>query len=423
LGGRSLDPNARAKYLNSPQTPLFDKGRTLYNHGPARDACAKGAALVVAEGYMDVIALAEAGFGGAVAPLGTAITEDQLALLWRIHDEPVVALDGDAAGRRAALRLVDLALPRLEAGKGLRFALLPGAQDPDELIHAKGAGRDGGGDRGRAADGAAAVGAGDRGQGLRQPERKATLDKALDQALLAIRDRGIRSHYEKELKDLRWQLWGRSGGGAAGFRRSSPPSPAKSSGLGTGALEPEDELRRNVLAILVVTPALVPAFAHEIEAMDCPDGAQAALRDALVRHAGAPDLRAALDADLGAEALDRLLGGAHLLSVRRTGDEDLARLDVAEALAKLQARRSHAAALREAEEDIGEDPDEWLTRRLGQAAAQVDVTRRKDSDDTREVVVFDNGLAVGKDEMDRSAEVFARIDPTRGGRGGHRRGH
>jgi DNA primase len=98
LGGRSLDPNARAKYLNSPQTDLFDKGRNLFNHGPAREACAKGAPLIVAEGYMDVIALVEAGFGGAVAPLGTAVTEEQLGLLWRIHDEPVVALDGDAAG-------------------------------------------------------------------------------------------------------------------------------------------------------------------------------------------------------------------------------------------------------------------------------------------------------------------------------------
>ena len=121
FGGRAMDPNARAKYLNTRETPLFDKGRALYNHAPARDAAGKGQPLIVAEGYMDVIALVRAGFEAAVAPLGTAITEEQLRLLWRVADEPIVALDGDAAGLRAAMRLVDLALPMLEAGKSLRF--------------------------------------------------------------------------------------------------------------------------------------------------------------------------------------------------------------------------------------------------------------------------------------------------------------
>ncbi|MFZ1348286.1 MAG: DNA primase, partial [Tabrizicola sp.] len=95
LGGRSLDPNARAKYLNGPETDLFDKGRNLFNQSPAREAAGKGKLLIVAEGYMDVIALSEAGFTAAVAPLGTAVTEDQLRLIWRIADEPVIALDGD----------------------------------------------------------------------------------------------------------------------------------------------------------------------------------------------------------------------------------------------------------------------------------------------------------------------------------------
>ena len=106
LGGRAMDPNARAKYLNGPETDLFDKGRNLYNHGPAREAAGKGQALIVAEGYMDVIALSEAGFAATVAPLGTAVTEDQLRLLWRISDEPIIALDGDTAGFRAALRVI-----------------------------------------------------------------------------------------------------------------------------------------------------------------------------------------------------------------------------------------------------------------------------------------------------------------------------
>ncbi|MCB2134101.1 MAG: toprim domain-containing protein, partial [Rhodobacteraceae bacterium] len=108
------------------------------NHGPAREAAGKGEPLIVAEGYMDVIALVTAGFHAAVAPLGTAITEDQLRLLWRIHPEPLVMLDGDTAGIRAAMRLVDLALPMLEAGYGLRFVILPEGMDPDDLIRARG---------------------------------------------------------------------------------------------------------------------------------------------------------------------------------------------------------------------------------------------------------------------------------------------
>mgnify|MGYP003632488714 CR=1 FL=1 len=116
FGGRAMDPEDKAKYLNSPETELFDKGRSLYNVKNARVAAGKGQPLLVAEGYMDVIALSEAGFEASVAPLGTAITENQLAMLWRISDEPIITLDGDTAGQRAALRLIDLALPLLEAG-------------------------------------------------------------------------------------------------------------------------------------------------------------------------------------------------------------------------------------------------------------------------------------------------------------------
>ncbi|OED47025.1 DNA primase, partial [Rhodobacteraceae bacterium (ex Bugula neritina AB1)] len=138
FGGRAMDPNDNAKYLNSPETELFDKGRSLYNHGPARSASGRGSTLVVAEGYMDVIALAEGGFQSSVAPLGTAITENQLQMLWRMSDEPIIALDGDKAGIRAAMRLIDLALPLLEAGKSLRFAIMPEGKDPDDMIRSEG---------------------------------------------------------------------------------------------------------------------------------------------------------------------------------------------------------------------------------------------------------------------------------------------
>src|SRR6476646_2727773 len=133
FGGRALEKDVPAKYLNSPETPLFHKGDNLYNHQTARKATHDGASLIVVEGYVDVIAMVTAGFPGSVAPLGTALTENQLALLWKMADEPILCFDGDRAGQKAAYRAADLALPALLPGKSLRFALLPEGQDPDDL--------------------------------------------------------------------------------------------------------------------------------------------------------------------------------------------------------------------------------------------------------------------------------------------------
>src|SRR5207253_11246200 len=132
FGGRALAADAPAKYLNSPETPLFHKGSNLYNGAVARQAVHDGAALIVVEGYVDVIAMVLAGYLATVAPLGTALTEDQLGLLWKMADEPILCFDGDKAGQRAAFRAVDIAMPRLLPGKSLRFAMLPDGQDPDD---------------------------------------------------------------------------------------------------------------------------------------------------------------------------------------------------------------------------------------------------------------------------------------------------
>jgi len=142
FGGRAMAKDAKAKYLNSPETPIFQKSKLLYNYHRARraysDPSNHARGLIVAEGYMDVIALARAGFTHAVAPMGTALTEDQLDLLWRVGPEPILCFDGDKAGVRAAFRSVERALPLLRPGQSLRFALLPDGQDPDDLIRASG---------------------------------------------------------------------------------------------------------------------------------------------------------------------------------------------------------------------------------------------------------------------------------------------
>ncbi len=138
FGGRALDPNAKAKYMNSPETPLFHKGRLLYNLARARKPSYDGGTVAVVEGYMDVVALGQAGIHNAVAPLGTALTEEQIGLLWRLAPEPVLCFDGDKAGLRAAYRAVERVLPLLKPGHSLRFALLPEGQDPDDLVRSGG---------------------------------------------------------------------------------------------------------------------------------------------------------------------------------------------------------------------------------------------------------------------------------------------
>ncbi len=138
FGGRALG-EARAKYLNSPETPLFHKGGLLYGLHLAREKAREAGTVIVAEGYMDVIALAAAGFENAVAPLGTALTEEQMQELWRLVPEPVVCMDGDAAGLRAAGRAAERCLPLLKPGHSLRFAALPEGEDPDDLIRGGGA--------------------------------------------------------------------------------------------------------------------------------------------------------------------------------------------------------------------------------------------------------------------------------------------
>ena len=138
FGGRVMGAG-EPKYLNSPETPLFHKGANLYCLDRARVAATKDQPVIVAEGYMDVIALHGAGFTGAVAPLGTALTEGQLGELWKLTDEPYLCFDGDNAGRRAAARAAERALPLLRAGKSLRFLVLPAGEDPDSLIRVRGA--------------------------------------------------------------------------------------------------------------------------------------------------------------------------------------------------------------------------------------------------------------------------------------------
>ena len=400
LGGRAMDPNARAKYLNGPETELFDKGRNLYNHGPAREAAGKGLPLIVAEGYMDAIALSEAGFRATVAPLGTAITEDQLRLMWRVHSEPIIALDGDKAGIAAALRLIDLALPLLEAGQGLRFAVLPGGMDPDDLIRAQGAPA-----MQKVIDSAEPMvrllwARETDGKTFDSPERKAALDKTLRAALMRIKDPSIRGHYGEEIKRLRWELFGTRPTKRAfvpagpGGRRKPDPLPALAATRGSvlagdGALAEDQVLEAVLLATLVTHPALIPQFESTLETLHLPLADHDRLRHSLLRHAHADREKFAenITADAGA-ILESLFARSHVRSappVRNREDQELARMCVAEGLAKLDARRGARQEIEEAMEDMTGLADEGLTWRLTKAAEALHGPQRSSLEDASDM--------------------------------------
>ncbi len=389
FGGRAMDPNARAKYLNSPETPLFDKGRNLYHLGSARAAVAKGQPLIVAEGYMDVIALARAGFEGTVAPLGTAITEDQLRLMWRISPEPVIALDGDAAGLRAAQRLIDLALPMTGPGQALRFVLLPAGQDPDDLIKSAGAGA-----MRALLDQARPLidllwTRETEGQRFDSPERKAALDRRLQEAIARIPDELTRRHYTEEIRRKRWELFGNrppgnrgQGGRPAGGR---PARSGKASMAATGPIPaiPLDGpnagpalLEGAALLICALRPEMIAAAEPRLERLSPRDPGRAALLH---------DLLVADSSDAGRQALETLRADAHLgltPAVIEQQDAEAAAAILTNLLDRLEAHRAASAELARAEAEIQGEVDEGLTWRMQQTARARHRAERPDMEDS-----------------------------------------
>ncbi len=208
FGGRALDPDAPAKYLNSPETPLFHKGHILFNAAHARPIAYERERIIAVEGYMDVLALAEAGFGEVVAPLGTALTEEQIKLMWRFVPEPILCFDGDPAGRKAAFRAIDTVLPHLKPGQSVSFAFLPDGLDPDDIIRQQGAG--------------AMEAVLKRARPLAEvlferewaagdwstPERRARLEQQVRTLVGHITDPRVRAHYERDMRQRLYEAWG-----------------------------------------------------------------------------------------------------------------------------------------------------------------------------------------------------------------------
>jgi DNA primase len=397
FGGRAMAGDAPAKYLNSPETELFHKGNVLYNFARARKAMQKAGTVIAVEGYMDVIALAQAGFENVVAPLGTALTENQLELLWRMSGEPVLCFDGDKAGLKAAWRAADLALPVVQAGRTAKFALLPEGKDPDDLVRTEGR------------EAFSAVLAEARplvdllwsretsGRTFDTPERRADLEKTLRELTSRIKDESLRYHYAQEMRERVLHFFGssrpqRRGPNAAPTNRERQGGPwglkggsnAITDSLGRSAMLRRGEMmplrEATLVAAIINHPALVDEFFEHVEFLDLTNGDLRKLHGVLLDTL-------AHDADAGRDQVIRSIGLAGLGEVWERALELVRRARQWPALAEAapedardafaQALHLHVSSrtlhreLKAAETALATDPSDENYRHLVEVQAQM----------------------------------------------------
>ncbi len=408
FGGRTLDKDGQPKYLNSPETPLFHKGAQLYNQARARRAAHEHGSLIVVEGYVDVISTAQAGFPQCVAPLGTALTADQCELLWKMTEEPVLCFDGDRAGRKAAYRAMDTALPLIGAGRSLRFALLPEGQDPDDLA------RSGGGTAIQSVI-SQALPLVDliwmretEGVDFHTPERRAAFHRRLGEITRAITDETLRHYYQAEFKTRLAALFGtdrpnpqretaRNGGfggsrfgtsrfGTFGDRKGfGPPDetkiratpPSVSTSLARSALfrpaathlPPREAL---ILLLLLKHPALIETYLEDIAALELSTAEAGKFREKLLGLAGREGLdHHGFQAELAAggfEAFQRKLESMGAQASHWYMDPEASNTDAEEVLKQALTLHHKARALHRelqlAELALGNDASELNLARL-----------------------------------------------------------
>ncbi len=432
FGGRSLDPSARAKYLNSPETDIFSKGTCLYNHKAAQDALSAGQPLVIAEGYMDVIALSDAGISASVAPLGTSITEHQIRHLWRMADFPVLALDGDMAGFRAATKTMQLALPLLEPGKSLRFCFLPENKDPDDFLK----------EFGRSAM-LALIEKSMRldeflwqntlnKRSLDSPENRASFEAELLSCIATIRDISVRRQYNQQFRNRLFEF-GRS--------RSSSRNGTKHRKTGGG---PTRELRSTVLAagrcgdgvdvyvrestilgICLCVPDVIDRVRSRLEQIELTNGKLRQILDSILLIGLDEPIELSSFCEMAAKecgehTINQLTSSKHLFLLRKNSDgsrTDIAgselikraELMLTEELNKLDASRAAIQEMEEAARDAKEGAEIVSLSRFAETVAQRERARSGADhllDHAWDSIPAENGVAMDKGAVNELDQLF-----------------
>ena len=433
FGGRAMEKDIPAKYMNSPETPLFHKGNVLYNQHNARKAAHDLGTVIAVEGYVDVISMSAAGFPHVVASLGTALTPSQCELLWRMAEEPILCFDGDRAGRKAAYRAIENALPLLGPGRSLRFAFLPDGQDPDDLA------RSGGASAVNEVLAAARplvdvlwtreVEAGP----VDTPERRAALERRLLEAIKVITDETLRRHYRQDLEARLAGLFGVAAGSASGagrfFQRPQSGRPGgtgrfgpRQGGFGppprTGFAEApapaSPSLARSalfapgrvtfshrealILALAINHPGLAARYSEDLAGVDFASRDLARIMTCVLDRladpfCGVEDVRASIaSAGLGEplERIERTAGLSTAWCVRPDAEERDAEEVLKQALALHRRARALHKELKSAEIALGEEATDANLDRLREIQAELSGI------EGREAVVEGFGLSVGR---------------------------
>lgn len=392
FGGRILG-DGEPKYLNSPETILFDKGRTLYNLDRAGPASRQAGRIIVVEGYMDVIALDQAGIGECVAPLGTALTEGQLERLWRLDPAPILCFDGDSAGQKAAVRAALRALPHLGPERTLRFVALPAGQDPDDLARSGG----------RSAldalleDTEPLVDRLWRHESsagpLTTPEERAGLRQRLLAHASDIGDRALAQLYRDEWMDRFARLFDRPRPSfqrqqrgqwvkGRGFVPPEPPASSAARTIGSAGIAPEES--RAVLEGLALFPEAIAGHVETLAVLPFVDRGARHLRDLMIDAAMGGEMLdrerlATILRDAGAQPLldeVRRGGGVNFSFNRPDSLPDLALRDLGAVIETLSARREIAAALADATERLAQGDEHAFEEQLRLHRAQTETTER-----------------------------------------------
>ncbi|MGE0774277.1 MAG: DNA primase, partial [Sphingomonadaceae bacterium] len=390
FGGRILG-DGEPKYLNSPDTPLFDKGRTLFNLDRASPASRKANRAVVVEGYMDVIALDRAGVAEAVAPLGTALTEAQLERLWRMAELPILCFDGDAAGQKAAMRAAHRALPMIAPGRSLRFVTLPAGQDPDDLVRSGG----------RSAIEAVLETPQplvDRlwehelaAESLDTPEARAGLRQRLGEHVSAIGDPHVRDQYAREFRARFDQLFARApepqqsrrGPFPRGKKWTPPEAPPAGAARQIGGAGIDPTMIKAIFSGLIRYPELIAENAESLGALPIADRKLDRVRSALITAAfdgraleqeKVRTILAEAGSGVGLETISGTNGLAFSF-LRGNADSERAKRDLAAAISALASRPELDAALASVTERLMDSPTEAIfaeQRRLRTAREEAD---------------------------------------------------
>lgn len=346
FSGRAMAPDAPAKYLNSPETPLYHKSHCLYNHHLARQAAHKSGRVIVVEGNVDVIAMTRCGFAETVAPMGTALTEEQIELLWKMAPEPILCFDGDKAGRKAADRAITTALPLTGAGRTVRFAFLPEGQDPDDLLKQRP-------DAFNKIEPQSLIDAlWQRELALLNdtPDGKVAFERALFDAVEVMRDHKLRSFYRRDIRQRLNELFG--------IRSRQAPRVAPQ-------FQRSDDWRHAlILAILLKHQELIDAEVERLAELEIEDRSLQALRDAMISWA----------AD-GTEIAEHAEAKAKLGAMIR--DADMGRdpaMTLAHALDR-ECLKAMNADLRQAERDVQQGVD-GATERLAIIQSEINALNR-----------------------------------------------